>query len=96
MSDQSLLLVPHQFYTLQIIFEQCDEVTKTKNSLGATNAVDHQAGRLIEFLKQLHTVCVGGDDSGLSYAPYKQVVIVKLLNNYSSINRMTFMVSKKK
>ena len=26
----------------------------------------------------------GGDDGGLSYAPYKQVVAVKLLNNFSN------------
>ena len=43
-----------------------------------------QIGRIIEFLNQLNTVCFGDDDGGLSYAPYKQVVAVKLLNNFSN------------
>ena len=46
--------------------------------------MDRQAGRLIEFLKRLRTVCVGSNDGGLSYAPYKQVVAVKSLNNFSN------------
>ena len=57
---------------------------KTKISFRATYTADHQAGRLIEFLKQLHTICFGSDDGGLSYAPYKQVVAVKSLKNYSN------------
>ena len=43
-----------------------------------------QAGRLIEFLNRLHTVCYGGDDSCLSCTPYKQDVVVNLLNNFSN------------
>ena len=69
---------------ITIIFGQCDKATKTKIALGATYAADHQAGRLIKFLKQLCTVCFGSDDCGLSYAPYKQVVTVKSLNNFSN------------
>ena len=69
---------------ITIIVRQCDETTKTKISLGATYAADRQAGRLIKFLKRLHTVCFGSDDGGLSYTPYKQVVAVKLLNNFSN------------
>mmetsp|Transcript_50842 Transcript_50842/g.56774 ORF Transcript_50842/g.56774 Transcript_50842/m.56774 type:complete len:146 (+) Transcript_50842:133-570(+) len=69
---------------ITIIFGQCDEAMKTKISLKATYAADRQAGRLIEFLKRLHTVCFGSDNSGLSYAPYKQVVAVKPMNNFSN------------
>ena len=32
----------------------------------------------------MRTVCFGGDDGGLSYGPYKQVVAVKLMNNYTN------------
>ena len=81
---------------ITIIFGQYDETTKTKIVLRATYAADRQARRLIEFLNRLHTVCFGSDDGGLSYAPYKQVVVVKLLNNFSNSNRMTLMDSKKK
>ena len=69
---------------ITIIFGQCTEATKTKISLGATYVADCQAGNLIEFLKRLHTVCFGDDDSGLSYGPYKQVVAVKSRNNYTN------------
>ena len=57
---------------------------KTKIALGAIYAADRQAWRLIEFLNWLHTVCFGDDDGGLSYTPYKQVVAMKLLNNFSN------------
>ena len=30
------------------------------------------------------SVCFGSDDGGLSYGPYKQVVVVKSINNYSN------------
>ena len=46
--------------------------------------VDCQTGSLIEFLNRLHTFHFCGDDGGLSYAPYKQVMAVKLLNNFSN------------
>ena len=65
-----------------IIFGQCDEATKTKIALRATYIVDRQAENFIKFIKQLHTVCFGGDDGGLSYGPYEQVVAVKSMNNY--------------
>ena len=46
--------------------------------------MDRQAGNLIKFIKQLRTVCFGVDDGGLSYEPYKQVVAVKSMNNYTN------------
>ena len=67
-----------------LIFGQCDEATKTKIALGENYAVDHQVGRLVEFLNRLHTVCFGSDDNGLSYGPYKQVIVVKSMNNYTN------------
>ena len=52
---------------ITILFEQCDEATKTKIALGSTYVEDRQEGRLIEFIKKMHTVCFGSDDGGLSY-----------------------------
>ena len=69
---------------MTIIFGQCDEATKTTIALGETYHADYQAGNLIKFLKRVRTVCFGSDDRGLSFGPYKQVVAVKLINNYSN------------
>ena len=69
---------------MTIIFRQCNKATKTEISLGANYNAHRQAGNLIEFLNQLHTVCFRSDDGGLSYGPYKQVIEVKLMNNYSN------------
>ena len=63
---------------------QCNKTTKIKIALGATYKADRQVGRLIEFLNQLRTICFGSDNGDLSYRPYKQVVVVKLMNNYSN------------
>ena len=56
---------------IKIIFGQCNEATKTKIALRATYTADHQAGKLREFPKRLHTVCFGSDDSGLSYTAFQ-------------------------
>ena len=71
-------------HRVTIIFGQCNKITKTKIALGTNYAEDRQTRRLVEFLNQLHTVCFGSNSGGLSYALYKQVVAVKLLNNYSN------------
>ena len=34
----------------------------------------------------MRTVCFGGDDGGLSYWPYRQVVAIKSLNTYINNN----------
>ena len=67
---------------ITIIFGQCDGATKTKIALGAPYTADRRAGKLIDFLKQLRIV--GSDGGGLSYGPYKQVVAVKSINNYTN------------
>ena len=65
-------------------FGQCDEATKTKITLETTYTDDPQVGNLIKFIKQLRTVCFGGNDGGLSYWPYKQIVVIKSMNNYTN------------
>ena len=69
---------------MTIIFGQYDKATKTKIALGATYNANRQAGNLIKFFKQVHIVCFGNNNRGLSFGPYKQVVAVKLMNNYSN------------
>ena len=81
---------------MTIIFGQCNEATKTIITLGATYNADCQARSLIKFLKRGYTVCFRSDDRGLSFAPYRQVVIVKLKNNYSNNKSHDPMVSKKR
>ena len=95
-SEEFAKFVANKKALITIIFGQCDEATKTKIALRATYAVNRQVGRLIKFLKQLHTVCFGSDDGGLSYGHYKQVVVVKLLTNFSNNKLQTLMATKKK
>ena len=40
--------------------------------------------KLIKFIKKLCTVCFSSDDSCLSYGPYKQVIAIKSMNNYTN------------
>ena len=83
-SEAYVQFLPNKKALITIIFGQCDEATKTKIALKATYAANRQAGNLIKFIKQLHIVCFGSDDGDLSYGPYKQVVTIKLMNNYAN------------
>ena len=66
-----------------ILFGQCDEATQTKITLGVNYKEDRNVGRLLAFIERMRTVCFGGDDGGLSYRPYKQVVAINSLNTYT-------------
>ena len=68
---------------MTIIYGQCNKATKTKINLRGTYKMDCQDGNLIELLKQVNTLCFRSNDKGLSFRPYKQVVSMKLMNNYS-------------
>ena len=70
---------------ITILYGQCDEATQTKIALGDTYTADHYAGRLLAFIERMRTICFSGNDGGLSYAPYKQVVAIKLLNTYTNL-----------
>ena len=39
---------------------------------------------LLAFIERMRTVCCSADDGVLSYGPYKQVVVIKLLNSYTN------------
>ena len=70
---------------MTITYGLCNKATKTKIVLGATYKMDCQDRDLIELLKRVHTVCFKSNNGGLSFGPYKQVVAVKSINNYSNI-----------
>ena len=68
------------------MFGQCDETTQTKITLGNNYTRDRDKGRLLVFIERLRAICFGVDNSGLSYAPYKQVVAIKPLKTYTNNN----------
>ena len=57
---------------------------RPKIAPGANYTEDRNAGRLLAFIKRMCTVCFGSDNGGLSYGPYKQDVVIKLLNTYTN------------
>ena len=69
---------------MTIIFGQCDDATRTEIALGTNYKTIREDGELINFLAILRTVCCGNDNGGLSFKPYKNVVVVKSLNNFSN------------
>ena len=80
---------------ITIIFGQCDDATRTKITLGTNYKDNHDNGNLINFFTRLRTVCYESNDGGWSYKPYKMVVAVKLLHNFSNSKSKTPMHSKK-
>ena len=46
--------------------------------------VNRNKGNFINFLNRLKVVCYESNDGGLSYKPYKVVVTVKSLNNFTN------------
>ena len=69
---------------ITILFGQCDEATQTEIALGDNYTEDRNEGRLLAFIEQLRAICFGGNNGGLSYPLYKQVVAIKSLNTYTN------------
>ena len=67
-----------------ILYGQCDEATQTEIALGDNYTEDRDEGRLLAFIERLRAICFGGNNGGLSYPPYKQVVAIKSLNTYTN------------
>ena len=67
---------------MTIIYGQCKYATRTEIALGTNYKIIRANAELINFLAILRTVCYGSDDGGLSFKPYKNVVVVKSLNNF--------------
>ena len=69
---------------ITILYGQCDETTQIEIALGDNYTNDQNGGRLLVFVDRMRAICLGGDDGGLSFPPYKQVVAVKSLNTYTN------------
>ena len=68
---------------MTIIYGWYDDATRTKIALGTNYKTVCADGELINFLTISQTVCYGSGDKGLSFKPYKNVMVVKSLNNFS-------------
>ena len=66
------------------LYGQCDEATQTEIPLGDNYAEDRDEKWLLAIIEKLRAICFGGDDGGLSYPPYKQIVAIKSLNTYTN------------
>ena len=95
-SQESTKFLADKKSLITILFGQCDKATQNKIALGANYTEDCNARRLLVFIERTRTVCFGGDDGGLSYGPYTQVVVIKSLNTYINNNPMTLMVIRNK
>ena len=69
---------------MTIIYGQCNDATRTEIALGTNYKTVRADGELINFLAILQTVCYGSDNVDLSFKPYKNVAVVKSLNNFSN------------
>ena len=68
---------------MTIIYGQCNDATRTKIAHGNNYEIIHANAELIRFLAILRIVCYESDNGGLAFKPYKNVVVVKSLNNFS-------------
>ena len=69
---------------MTIIYGQCNNTTRTKIALETNYKIIRTNAELIRFLRLVRKVCYGSNDGGLSLKPYKNVVAVKLLNNFTN------------
>ena len=69
---------------MTIIYGQCDDATRTKIALSTNYETICADAELINFLAILQTVCYRSDNRGLSFKPYKNVVVVNSLKNFSN------------
>ena len=69
---------------MTIVYRQCNDATSTEIALGTTYEADCQDRNIIFFLKRVRTVCFESDKRSLSFGPYKEVLSVKSLNNFSN------------
>ena len=67
---------------MTILFGQCDEANQTEIALRDNYTEDRNEGRLLVFIQLLRAICFCGDNGGLTFPPYKQVVVIKSLNTY--------------
>ena len=66
-----------------ILCGQCDEATQTDIALRDSYIGDRDEGRYLAFIERLRAICFGGNNGGILYPPYKQVVATKSWNTYT-------------
>ena len=69
---------------MTLIYGQCNKATLTKLAFRNTYKADYNNGNLVSFFNQLRVVCYKSNDDGLSYKPYKIVVVIKPLHNFTN------------
>ena len=77
-------LLTDKMSLMTIIYGQCDDATRTEIALGDDYEIIRNDAELIRFLAIVQKVCYGSDDRGLSFKPYKNVMAVKSLNNFTN------------
>ena len=62
---------------------RCNEL-QSVIALGDNYTEDRDEGMLLVFIERLCPICFGGNNGGLTFPPYKQVVVIKSLNTYTN------------
>lgn len=69
---------------MTLILGQYDKAMLTKLALQSTYNVNCNNGNLVLFLDGLRVVYYQNNDDKLSYEPYKMIVVIKLLRNFTN------------
>ena len=69
---------------LAMIWGQLDDDTQAQMILVASYAQARKDGDIVTFLESLRDICNGSDDGGLSYQPFKVVVAIKAVCNFTN------------
>ena len=69
---------------IAMIWGQLDDDTQAQIIFAASYAKARKDGDIVAFLQLLRDICNGSDDGGLSYHPFKIVVAMKSLCNFTN------------
>ena len=69
---------------IAMIWGQLDDDTQAQMILVASYAQARKDGDIVTFLKLLRDICNGSDDGGLSYQPFKAIVAIKGVCNFTN------------
>ena len=69
---------------MAMIWGQLDDDTQAQMILVASYAQARKDGDIVTFLESLRDICNGSDDGGLSYQPFKAVVAIKGVCNFTN------------
>jgi len=69
---------------IAMIWGQLDDDTQAQMILVASYAQARKDGDIVTFLELLRDICNGSDDGGLSYQPFKVIVAIKGVCNFTN------------